>query len=216
MAVSAAMGFSARADPVPCTDLRFQVDADAETAEMICSAAHRAAEQLSSCGLEISDSITFSTTDQLDAGCIGLYHCGEGRVEILNPDAYRVLLEEGHGGAFAHLSPDVFFESVVRHELAHVALADLPCPFESCLVGQEYVAYTMQVRFLPESDRLAFEAEDPHDGPVSRDVLNPMILMMAPDLFARRAWQHLTERPDACDFIGQIASGTVLLDYERP
>lgn len=210
------MGVCAQADPVPCDDPRFAVEGGGDAHAAICDAAQTAATQLSSCELEITEPVVISLVDRFEVECLALFHCDERRVEIMHPDAYADLLAEGRGGAFAPLSPDAFFQSLMRHELVHAALTDMPCPFESCLVGQEYIAYTLQVRFLPDVDRAAFEAVDPHDGPVSRDVLNPIILMMAPDVFARRAWQHLTERPNACAFIGQIARAEVLLDYEHP
>jgi hypothetical protein len=160
--------------------------------------------------------VTIAVVPGLEEHCLGLYHCGEARIEILAPGAYPERRMTGDGAAFGPVSPEAFFESLLRHELAHASLEDMPCPFPSCIVGQEYIAYTMQVRFLPEADRIAFEAEAAVEGHVSPDILNPMILMMAPDIFAQRAWAHLSQRDDPCAFIGQIARGEVLLDYERP
>lgn len=200
------------AEPVACPDPRFStVDAGAD-AGAICAAAERATAQLATCNLEVPTPLVIHVVDTLEPNCLGLYHCGAQRMDIRPRAYYTALLESDYDGAFAAVSPDAFFESIIRHELAHAAIDEMPCPLERCMVGQEYIAYSMQVRFLPEPDLAAFEAVEAPDGPVSREILNPLILLMAPNVFARRAWQHLTERPDPCGFIGQIARGEVLLD----
>lgn len=214
LALASVLSAPSAADPLTCPDQRFQTEAAGADATLICEIAARAAEQLSTCNLNVPEPVLIEVVDALETGCLGVYHCGERRIEIERPAAYAAHLAGG-SGAFAPVSEQAFFESIIRHELVHAALDEMPCPFDSCVVGQEYVAYTMQVRFLPDADRAAFAAVDPVDGQVSRDILNPMILMMAPDLFARRAWQHLTQRDDACAFIGQIARAEVLLDYEH-
>jgi hypothetical protein len=204
------------AEPLACPGGRVLTENAGADAARICTAAARATDQLATCGLTVPAPVTIAVVPSLEAHCLGLYHCGEGRIEILAPDAYPDQRENGEAAAFAPVSHDPFFESVIRHELAHAALEEMPCPFVSCVVGQEYIAYTMQVRFLPEADRIAFEEAAAVEGQVPRDILNPMILMMAPDVFAQRAWIHLTQRADPCGFIGQVARGEVLLDYGRP
>ncbi|OAN84473.1 hypothetical protein A8B78_06330 [Jannaschia sp. EhC01] len=216
LALAVLVSAPGNADPVACPDSRFQTLGADDVAGQICEIATRTAAQLATCNLDVEGPVLFELVDMLPDECLGIFHCGDQRIEIEHPDAYTTRLAHGRSGAFSPVSPEAFFESVIRHELAHVALQSLPCPFDHCIVGQEYIAYTMQVRFMPAADIAAFEAVDPVDGPVSRDTLNPIILMMAPDLFARRAWQHLTERDEPCAFIGQIASAQVLLDYERP
>lgn len=204
------------ADPVPCPGGQVLTDQAGEAAPLICEAAARATRQLASCGLTVPAPVTISIVEALEENCLGLYHCGEQRIEILHPVAYSEMLEGHYSGAFATTTPGAFFEGILRHELTHAALDAMPCPFESCVVGQEYVAHNMQVMFLPETDRTAFESVDPHDGPVPRNMMNQMILFMAPDVFARRAWQHLTERGDQCAYIGHVARGEILLDFEHP
>jgi hypothetical protein len=192
----------------------FTIDAGEDQAQ-ICAAVERVRDQLAQCNLTVPLPITIAILPELGENCLGVFHCGDGRIDLLAPSHYARMQQEGDNGAFRVVSPHAMFESVLRHEMAHAALDSMPCPFDSCLVAQEYIAYTMQIRFLPEMDRAAFEAQDRHDGPVSRETLNPMILLMAPDVFAHRAWQHLTEREDPCAFIGQVARAEVLLDFEH-
>jgi hypothetical protein len=203
-------------EPETCPSGRVFTEGAGDNAEIICTYAARATEQLQSFGLAVPAPVTIAVIPELVDHCLGIYHCGTGRIEILAPEAYVTLREAGEASAFATVSNDAFFESIIRHELAHAALETMPCPFEACPVGQEYIAYTMQVWFLPENDRLAFEEAKSHDGPISRDMLSGIMLMMAPELFAHRAWLHLQAREDPYAFIGQITRGEVLLDYEHP
>lgn len=204
------------AQPVACPGGAVLTEGVGADAPWICSLAERVRGQLASCNLTVPTPITVAFAPDLGLGCVGIFHCGQDRIEPLPPARYTEMRETGEIVAFAALSPDAFFESVLRHEMAHAALDDMPCPFDSCIVAQEYIAYTMQIRFLPEDQRAAYEAENRHDGRVSRDTLNAFILQMAPDVFAHRAWQHLTERPDPCGFIGSVARGEVVLDFEHP
>ena len=204
------------AEPEACPSGRVFIEGAGDDADVICAYAARATEQLQSFGLAVPAPVTIAVIPELGDNCLGVYHCGTGRIEILARDAYAPLREAGEASAFATVSEDAFFESIIRHELAHAALDSMPCPFEACPVGQEYVAYTMQVWFLPENDRIAFEEAKPHDGPISRDMLSGIMLLMAPELFAHRAWFHLQAREEPYAFIGQITRGEVLLDHEHP
>lgn len=204
------------AEPEACPSGRVFTEGAGDNAQIICTYAARATEQLQSFDLAVPAPVTIAVIPELGDHCLGVYHCGTGRIEILAPEAYVPLREAGEASAFATVSNDAFVESIIRHELAHAALDSMPCPFEACPVGQEYVAYTMQIWFLPENDRVAFEDAQPHDGPISRDMLSGIMLMMAPELFAHRAWFHLRAREDPYAFIGQITRGEVLLDYEHP
>jgi hypothetical protein len=204
------------AEPFACPGGRVLVENAGEHADLICDISERATAQLASCNLTVPAPVRIALVDSLDEHCLGLYLCGQGRIEIMAPEAYSDLRAAGDAAAFAALPDDVFFESIIRHELAHAALQDMPCPFPACPVGQEYIAYNMQVMFLPEADRAAFEAAAPDDGAVSRDDLSHVMLLMAPGAYARRAWQHLNDQSDACGFIGQVARAEVLLDRERP
>ena len=204
------------AEPDACPNGRVFTEGAGDDAEIICTYATLVTEQLQSFDLAVPAPVTIAVIPELGDNCLGIYHCGTGRIEVLEREAYAHLREAGEASAFATVSEDAFFESIIRHELAHAALDTMPCPFEACPVGQEYIAYTMQVWFLPETDRVAFEEAKPHDETISRDMLSGIMLMMAPELFAHRAWFHLQAREDPHAFIGQIARGEVLLDHERP
>lgn len=206
---------SVNAQCLPCPDPRIAVEGGGSDQGTICSAATRAVSQLESCGLALPDQVVIEIVDDLPPACLGVYHRGALRIEMRAPEDFA-RQREGQDSLFSVISDAAFYESTLRHELAHATLDTMPCPIASCLIGQEYIAYSLQIRFLPEPDRLAFEAARPLDRPVPRDMLNPMILFMAPDTFARFAAAHLAQQDDPCAFIGQIARGEVLLDHERP
>ena len=102
------------------------------------------------------------------------------------------------------------------HELTHAAIEDAPCPFAACLVGNEYVAYVMQIMSLTPGQRRRLEGRTDLVGRrISRDELTSIMYFMAPDRFAVKAWMHFTQRDDPCGFLGQVVDGTVMLDRER-
>jgi hypothetical protein len=161
----------------------------------------------------LPDAVTIEVTRSIPSNCYGLYHCDEDLIQLLPLESYETYLSSNPDTPFGHLSPQTFFDSVLRHELAHAALEAMPCPFESCLATQEFVAYTMQVHFLPEVDREVFDARADRAGhPIQRESLNAMILMMAPDVFIENAYQYLSQQDDPCELVGEIVRGEVLLD----
>lgn len=204
------------AEPVACPGGDVLTVSAEEDHALICDIAGRASRDLASCHLTVPEPVTIAVIPELSDHCLGLYHCGQNLIEILAPEAYAAMQEDGETRAFAGLSPEALFDSVIRHELAHAALDTMPCPFEACPVGQEYVGYTMQIMFLPDEDRAIFEAMNAQDRPVTPDMFNPIMLMMAPDNFAGRAWHDLRTRPDPCGYIRQIAEGETLLDFMVP
>ena len=201
----------AGAEAYACGDI--QIHSDPTQAEQICRDAEAAIDDLASCSLTVKTPLKIEVVENLGEACLGIYRCGDHQIDILSPEHYAQLQPDG---IFASVSPKAFAASVLRHELVHAALSDMPCPFKDCVVGQEYLAYAMQIMFLPPADLDAFNAETPFDTDVKRDELNRLILLMAPEVFARKAWLHLSARRDPCRFAGQVARAEVLLDYELP
>lgn len=198
-----------------CHDGRFAVQAESEElARATCTSASRVTAGLAACNVPLDRPIRIELKADFPENCMGLYHCGKDRVEILEPDTMQ--RRRAPESALAFVPIDSFYVSVLAHELSHAAFDASPCPFESCLTASEYVAYTMQIMSLPERYRFRFEAGLDMTTRVSRDSLNPVILFMAPDTFMRRAWVHLNQRPDACAYIGDVMQGRVRMDHPRP
>ena len=203
------------ADTVSCGDtgvlVRYQ---RAEHADLVCDAAEQAGALFHRCNLSWPmQPITIDIVKDLRSGCVAVYHCGDYNIEILSPP----LMQEQRkaDGAFADLTTHEYFKSVIVHELTHAANEDLPCPFESCVATDEYIAYSMQVMSLDPQAQLKFEERSGLDRRISSDELSPIILFMAPDLFAQKAWAHLSQRNDACDYISDLNNGIFLFDFGR-
>ena len=116
-------------------------------------------------------------------------------------------------GPFAAIPIDHYYDSILIHELAHAAYGDRNCPFSTCPVNNEFIAYAMQVRSLSDEDRAIFEAWGGIEQSESRRYLSAAMLAMSPERFAAAAWWHLSLQDAPCEYIGAIVSGDVLLDH---
>lgn len=206
----------AQPQPVYCDGLNASVIAGkAEDARLTCEAVAQARTLFESCNIPpITRPLKIELIDEIDTGCFGQYHCGEDWIELLTPSA--MVAHRLSDGIYADLPVDRFFQSIAVHELTHAAIDGSPCPFPTCLVRGEYVAYVMQMMSLtPEQRRHIEERADLIGRRISRDELNSVMYFMAPDRFAVKSWMHFTQRDDPCGFLGQIVDGTVLLDRER-
>ncbi len=199
--------------PVTCPNPMFSVRADTRTlVDATCSAADHAVSVLAQCDMSLPDPIEVSIADHLPEECLGLFHCGQARIEILSPE--KMLIARKNEGAFAAVPPDILFQSVLLHELVHAAYDKVECPFGDCRVTAEYLAYALQILDLPRDIQLAMMGDVSLEKKVSRDELNLMILLIAPDRFARKAAAHLSQRDDKCGYVHNIMSGNLILDRE--
>ncbi len=201
-----------------CENPLFRVEAEnPDIASRVCESATEAHDSLASCGVHLSEPLKITVLDRIAAAsesCLGLYHCGEGRIELLSPDAMAVRRKAG--GAFAGVSDDALWDSVLVHELTHAAYEQVDCPFPSCLATSEYAAFAMQVRSLPESELEAFGKEVTVAGPPIRDAISEVMYFISPERFAKLSWQHFSARPNPCGYMELIMDGDIFFDRERP
>lgn len=201
------------ADGIACRESTITVWNAEDRTRTICEAASKAIEQLSSCNLIVSQKITIEIIDTLPRNCHGLYLCDDKVIQLLPLENYMEYLSKNPESPFSHLEPEVFFDSVLRHELAHAALDGTPCPFDVCPVTREFVAYSMQTWFLSDTDRAPFDqAYLNSDKPMTRDDISALALMMVPNTFIKNAYVYLSQRNDPCEFIAEIVRGEVVLD----
>ncbi|UWQ22008.1 DUF6639 family protein [Jannaschia sp. W003] len=202
---------AAATDAFPCAEAPASVHGT--NAPAVCSAAARAQRLMGRCGVPPVDRpIRIDVVDAMESDCLGRYHCGEDRIELLAPDAMHDAVTPD--GIFAPMTPSTLFESVVVHEFVHAAMEGHPCPFDACPATQEYAAYTLQILSMPAGDRerITKRVEDMFDAPIEDMELNPFVAMMAPDRFALKAWAHLLAREEGCAFVGAAVSGRATLD----
>lgn len=200
-----------------CADPLFKVDADTpELADKACTAAMSARAFLAQCSVVLDTPVSISIEESLggDLGdCLGIYHCGENRLQVLSPEAMAAAREDT--GAFAGLSEAALWDSIFVHELTHAAYdSKVSCPFSECVATSEYASYAMQVLSLPPDERDAFGASVALSGPPTSDMFSAVMLYMAPDRFAKTAWLHFQSRPDPCDYMGKIMRGQIYFDRE--
>lgn len=205
----------AEADPVLCGAVDVTVTADdASIANAVCSVSERAMFQFRACNLgPFPEPLRVDIVGSLSANCVGLYHCNQNWVELLEPSSMQALRQGD--GVFGFLTEEEYFRSIVVHELAHAAFDAVPCPYEGCVVANEYIAYAMQVMSLSPDYRKLFEERSGLDRRVSVVEFSRLMLDLAPERFGARAWAHLQQRDDPCGYIGAIVNGSVLLDHER-
>lgn len=207
-----ALSHAAPAETISCGHMGVSVTFEqSEHAELVCEAVEQADILFRQCNISPAlHPVRIDIVDDLQSGCVAIYHCGEYSIQIVSPPLMQDRREAD--GAFIDLNIEEYFKSVVVHELTHAANDDLPCPFEDCVATDEYVAYAMQIMSLDPQDQLRFEERSGINKQISSDELSPIMLFMAPDLFAQKAWAHLSQRDDACDYISNLNEGIFRFD----
>ena len=152
--------------------------------------------------------------DIVSGTCLGVYHCGEEQIEILSPTAMAAA--RAKKGAFAGVSDEALWESVLAHELTHAAYQRVDCPFQSCIATDEYAGHVMQVRSLPPDELERFGEKVELRRAPDRDAISAILYFVAPERFAKYAWLHFQSRPDPCVYMQRIMEGEVYFDRERP
>ncbi len=210
-----ALAFPLWADTLSCAPHGISVNYHERShAMLICEATEQAIALFDQCNVpSLPDKLHIDIVEDLQPGCVGQFHCGQDKIEVLPPE----VMEERRDpdGPLRFLPTEEYFQSVVIHELAHAANDEMPCRFEACPVTAEYIAYAMQIMSLKRDARLALFRKSKADRPVSRYELSYMLLLMAPNLFATKVAGHLSQLDDPCAFIGQITAGDIVLDRER-
>ena len=204
------------AETVTCEDSVVSVNGpQLELVVSTCEAVKRAEALFAHCNVPLlSNPVEINIVEVVEPGCVAQFHCGEGTIDVLALSQMRE--KRDANGAFGFLPIEEFYESVIVHELAHAAFDKVPCPLETCLATNEYVAYAMQVKSLSPTARSSFTANSTFDRRITIGEINATLLLIAPDVFKRKVWAHLSQQDDRCGFIGEISSGAVFFDYDIP
>lgn len=216
LVVSLAVGaFPLLADTLTCPARNVVIKYDQKSnAALACEAAERALEILDQCAVPLSPgSLQIDIVQTLQAGCVGIFHCGQGRIEVLAPD--RMTPVRDPDGTFAFLPSDEYFQSVIVHEMTHATTENIPCPFDACPVSAEYIAYAVQIMSIKTDARLILYRHLDTERAVSREDFSLVLLLMAPNVFARKVGAHFSQLEDPCRFLRDLALGGVVLDRER-
>jgi len=183
--------------------------------ELTCEAVNTAQTLFSQCNVPpFSTPLEIEILEEIDPGCVGQYHCGEQRIEVLSPGPMQEV--RNTNSVFGFLPINEYFQSVIVHELAHASYDNVPCPLVSCRASHEYVAYAFQIMSLSPPSLATFESSSKLDRYILNDDLNAMVLFLAPDSFIQKVWTHLTQQDDPCSYIGRITEGEVFFDRVMP
>ena len=184
---------------------------DVESAALACSAVQAAVTQFAACRMPaLNKPLRIVILDDLDGAFYGLYYIGKDMINVLTPAAMQA--SEMTENAFAGVEITEYFKSTITHELSHAATEGIPCPFASCISTSEYISYAMQVMSLDPEALAVFQETSRIDRPIATEEFSPVILFMAPSLFAQKVWAHFQQNNAGCDFIGQLVRGETTLD----
>lgn len=206
------------AESLTCADPQLRVTgSEPEVRARTCTAAMEARKQLASCNVTFDRPIEINIVKEFNdvlSACLGLYYCGEDRIEILSPSDMSTTRDRD--GSFELVADEAYWKSIIAHELTHAAYDTVTCPFPTCVATAEYAAFTMQVFSLPHDQQTLFGETVKLKSKPNRDAISAMILFMSPDHFAKFAWLHFQEREAPCDYMQLIMNGQIYFDREPP
>jgi hypothetical protein len=200
---------TAHAEPLPCDEPMILVDTDDRGLfQRVCDVAMEALPRLETCHLRQQQPIVFRFEEYIsssNAACLGLYHHGKNRIDLLTPEAFR----SAHTlSDYCSVVPEAeHYDSIIVHELTHALLDQSPCRESACRIDQEYIAYAMQIDVMPKPVRDQFLSSVRVTAPVEVGQINEFILDFSPSSFAAAAWLHFTSSEHGCEFVGSIVRG---------
>lgn len=208
LVLAAVLAGPLRAEPLPCPDPRFEVDADdPDLAMQLCDLAAEAADRLSACGLTPTRPLLIEVVESIAhpvADCLAAYDCDFDRIRISHPDGFDGLLPAG--SPYSELPTDVLLGALLTHELSHAFLHQTAMQREITPVDHEYVAAAMELDSLQEEWRQVLLdhslLEEARPG-----LIDIWIYRLEPRRFSANAWLHFQAPGNGCALIGRIAEG---------
>ena len=187
---------------------------DSSLLPAMCAASDRALALFDKCGLAPSGPVEITISELTGQSCLGLFHCGEARIEVLAPSA--IDSQRSTIGVFNTLSTPRLFESIIVHEMAHAAMDQTPCPYDNCVATEEYFAYGAQLLDLSEQEREQVLRDETPASRITHDEINAFVLYMAPDIFVEKVWGHVSRSADVCGQLQRVQDGSLIFDRFHP
>jgi len=199
-----------------CDAADFTVEAETgPEAQAVCRVVLAALPQLQNCHLSVRNPVSITVSDDLadaSARCLGYYQCDQSEIHIRSAQGMARAFDPE--GVFGQVELDVFFESIVVHELAHALFQQNACVTGACSENHEYVAHAMQMAWLPDDQRALIIDAYPVETPIDPMLLNTFIATMAPERYAALVWQHFNQPENGCAFIQRLLVGDVSLQLQ--
>ena len=108
------------------------------------------------------------------------------------------------------MDPDLH-RSIVAHEVAH-AIASQNLPEKQAFVTQEYIAYVTQLATMPPDVREKVLANFPNNSFDTDEQINMTIFMMAPEVFAVKAYRHFLKPENGAAFFQRLLLENFLIN----
>lgn len=201
------------ADELECSDPLLSVESKTNADGLrVCEAAVKAKSFLANCGIEQTQPVTIELRDKIvgvSDHCAGVYFPGTNHVALVAPSLVSGMMPLD--SAFSTLEADVFFDSLLVHELAHAFTEQRNANALKCSADSEYIAYALQIESLPHSDRETVLSFREVKRPVPEQKLNDFVLGFSPDMFGVLAWSHFSSPDNGCRFINELINGNVTL-----
>jgi hypothetical protein len=197
----------AGAEPYSCDHLPIEVlPGNSELAPRVCDVAAETEAVFAGLGLTLSEPVEVVLTDRISNApdsCVALYDSETRRLEILTIEC----LSDGHGGlgSFHDLSPEVFFDSLIVHELTHAYLHQTGADLGRS--AHEYLAYALQLDSLPPESRSMILDRTTLRSTIDIDDFDELLLAFHPLRYAAMAWRHFNAQSDRAAVVAAIVSG---------
>lgn len=197
-----------------CDDFDIRVTAaESEIADQICDVVKRAKSLLDQCHLVQNQPLEILV--QHKAVVPGLLaHFSPQKDQIVVPPPKTLFENLAENSVFRALPTEQLFDSIVVHELTHAFFVETECGLQTCRAGHEFIAYAMQLDYLPEKSRALLLAAFPSRESVNLSMFSDFYLDILPERFAVDAWRHFAAPGNGCDLIGDIVSGKVTFPSE--
>jgi hypothetical protein len=192
-----------------CEGVEVEVEAHSEAERTLaCSAAGEALELLGRCNIHPRSQLSIHISGQAlhpqKGPTFGLFN---GQAAIVSNLSSATSLAAGT--AYALLSANAFYESLVVHEIVHVVMHQNYERLPTSHAAYEYPAYALQIMSLHSADRIKLlHGIDNHDNPPGL-LFNDILLAMDPLIFAASAYEHFSAAPDACRLLKALLKGEV-------
>jgi hypothetical protein len=195
--------------PVPCDDADITVQADTrEEALSVCRTVQAALPMLEQCHMPVRQSVRITVVGELPnaaSTCLGYFQGDERAIYIRPAQAMAASIDPD--SAFRGIDADLFFESILVHELGHALFQQNATAGAVCSANHEYVAHAMQMAWLPDEARAQIVSGYVVAPPVDAMRLNRLVLAMAPDRYTALVWQHFAQPEHRCDFVRRLLVG---------
>lgn len=176
--------------------------------DLACSAARDAFEFLARCGIRPRAPVSIRVVEKA-------FHPVKGEVFGFFDGQSATVSTPSGASAFAAGTPygllpdDVFYRSLIVHEVAHAVMAQNYSHRPQSRAALEYPAYVVQFATLPADAREKLLNPPKTNANAPPLLFNDIILAMDPFVFAVSAYEHFAAAANGCQHLNALLKGEV-------